>query len=99
MTTDGALSVPGRSRPCLRVVDFPARPRRGKQCAKPSTEAHKALARRYYDEVLAGRRLALLNALMAPGFVGHDPMGARMDREEYIDAVAMWHDGFRRLQV
>ena len=55
--------------------------------------------RRYYDEVLTGRRLDVLEQLVAPEFVGHDPVGAKMDRAGYIDAVRMWHTGFGELVV
>ena len=45
------------------------------------------------------RRLEVLGELLAPGFVGHDPTGATMDRVEYHDAVRMLHDGFGALVV
>jgi predicted ester cyclase len=91
--------LPRRSRPCLWLVDSPAKPRRGGSCAPPSAERQKAVVRRYYEDVLTGRRVDVLEQLIAPGFVGHDPVGARMDRSGYIDAVRMWHDGFRRMAV
>lgn len=91
--------MPRRSRPCLRIVDVPARGRRGGACVRPGADRHKAVVRRYYEEVLMGRRIGALEHLIAPGFVGHDPMGARVDRDEYIAAVRMWHNGFRRLAV
>ena len=59
----------------------------------------KRLVQRYYDEVLTERRLEVLGELLAPGFVGHDPTGAAMDRVEYHDAVRMLHDGFGTLVV
>jgi hypothetical protein len=43
-------------------------------------DRRKRLVTRYYEEVLAGRRLDVLDRLVAPGFVGHDPAGATMDR-------------------
>ena len=59
----------------------------------------KRLVQRYYDEVLTNRRLDVLEALLAPGFVCHDPAGAPIDRTGYFGAVRMLHDGFGRLVV
>ena len=59
----------------------------------------KRVVRRYYEDVLAGRRLDVLEQLVAPGFVGHDPAGATMDRAGYFDAVRMLHDAFGDLAV
>ena len=55
--------------------------------------------RRYYDEVLNRRRLNVLDELVAPGFVGHDPSGATIDRAGYLSAVKMLHAGFGQLIV
>lgn len=54
---------------------------------------------RFYFDVLAGRRIEELDLLLAPGFVAYDPVGARIDRGDYIDAVRMLHEGFGRLTV
>jgi predicted ester cyclase len=62
-------------------------------------ERPKRIVRRYYDEVLTHRRLDVFERLIAPGFVGHDPSGATMDRVGYHDAVRMLHDGFASLNV
>jgi predicted ester cyclase len=59
----------------------------------------KRIVRRYYEDVLEGRRLEVLDELLAPGFVGHDPSGATMDRVGYCDAVRMLHDAFDELVV
>jgi steroid delta-isomerase-like uncharacterized protein len=74
-------------------------PRRAGVCVRPSAEHRKFVVRRYYEDVLTARRLDVLEQLVAPEFVGHDPVGARMDRSGYIDAVRMWHDGFARMVV
>jgi predicted ester cyclase len=57
------------------------------------------VVRRYYEDVLAGRRLDVLAEIVGPGFVGHDPSGAMMDRAGYFDAVQMLHDAFGELVV
>ena len=59
----------------------------------------KRLVGRYYHEVLTGRRLDVLDALLAPGFVGHDPAGAMIDRAGYFSAVRMMHTAFGTLVV
>lgn len=59
----------------------------------------KRLVQRYYDDVLAGRRLDVMEKLVAPGFVGHDPAGAMMDRADYFGAVRLLHKAFGELAV
>ena len=49
--------------------------------------------------MVAGRRIDVLQQLVAPDFVGHDPAGAMMDRAGYFDAVAMLHEAFAQLVV
>ena len=49
--------------------------------------------------MVAGRRIDVLQQLVAPEFVGHDPAGAIMDRAGYFDAVAMLHEAFAQLVV
>lgn len=57
------------------------------------------MVRRFYEDVLTGRRVDLLEELLAPGFVGYDSAGAMMDVDGYVAAVAMLHDGFGELTV
>jgi steroid delta-isomerase-like uncharacterized protein len=90
--------LPRRKRLCTWRAAVPG-PRRGGACVPVSADQRKALVRRYYQDVLTARRLDVLEALVAPQFVGHDPIGARMDRSGYIDSVRMWHDGFGRIVV
>jgi steroid delta-isomerase-like uncharacterized protein len=59
----------------------------------------RALVRRYYDEVLTGRRPEVLDELLAPGFVSHGGGGASADRAAYAAAVAATHAAFPDLQV
>jgi predicted ester cyclase len=73
--------------------------RRASDCVPIGTDRGKRVVRLYYQAVLAGRRLDVLDDLLAPGFVGHDPAGAMIDRSDYIDAVRMLHAGFSRLIV
>ena len=68
-------------------------------CAHVLEHQPKRLVQRFYDEVLTERQLDVLELLVAPGFVGHDPTGVAMDREGYGDAVRMLHDGFSELVV
>ena len=39
-----------------------------------STEAHKALARRVFEEVLNGRNLDLLDEVVTPDYIEHNPL-------------------------
>jgi predicted ester cyclase len=59
----------------------------------------KRVVRRYYADVFEGRRLDVLELLVAPGFVGHDPAGATMDRDGYFGAVRLLHEAFGRIEV
>ena len=74
-----------------------APPRRGPRCSRD--EGPKRLVRRYYDEVLTGRRLDVLDELLAPGFRGHDGAGGLMDRAGYREAAEMMHNAFPDLIV
>ena len=74
-------------------------PRRAHGCPHVRDDRRKRIVARYYREVLEGRRLDVMEELVAPGFVGHDPAGATMDRAGYFDAVRMLHDGFGDLEV
>ena len=74
-------------------------PRRSSGCVHLLDDQPKRIVQRYYEDVLMGRRLDVLDGLLAPGFVCHDPAGAPIDRSGYFVAVRMMHDGFGRLDV
>jgi steroid delta-isomerase-like uncharacterized protein len=77
----------GRTR---RTPPAPSRSRRGPRCARAHDDDElKRIVHRYYHEVLTHRRVAVLDELVAPDFVGHDGAGALMDREGYRAAAAM----------
>jgi predicted ester cyclase len=59
----------------------------------------KRLVQRYYQDVIQDRRLDVLHNLVAPGFVGHDPAGATMDRDAYFAAVRMLHEAFGQVEM
>jgi len=56
-----------------------------------SADDNKALARRFYDEVVNGGRLELIDELLAPDFVDHQPFpGVTPDRagvREFFETV------------
>jgi steroid delta-isomerase-like uncharacterized protein len=59
-----------------------------------STETNKALVRRYYDEILNGRRVEVLDELAVTDYQEHDPLpGQRGGREGLKDRVTMLIDG------
>jgi len=59
-----------------------------------SNETNKALVRRFYDEVLNGRRTATIDELAVAGYAEHDPLpGQREGREGLKDRVTMLVDG------
>jgi len=91
--------LPRRSRRGLGEKAPPARGRRVRGCREVRGDRGKRLVGRYYLEVVAGRRIDVLQQLVAPEFVGHDPAGAIMDRAGYFDAVAMLHEAFAQLVV
>jgi steroid delta-isomerase-like uncharacterized protein len=64
-----------------------------------STDTNKALVRRYYDEVLNQRNLAVLNDLLAPTFVSYLPNGVGIHRDQYEQAIRMSHAAFSDLHV
>ena len=74
----------------------PPQPRRGPGCVHMADDPRKRVVRRFYTDVLGARRLDVLDELLAPCFIGHDPAGAMIDRPDYIDAIQMLHDGFTR---
>jgi steroid delta-isomerase-like uncharacterized protein len=88
-----------RNRRCPWRTAPPAGARRATVCVPGGTDRGKRIVRVYYQAVLAERRLDVLDDLLAPGFVGHDPVGAVIDRDDYIDAVRMLHEGFSELTV
>ena len=96
----GRLPCRGVAARCPCAVGVHARPasrRRG--CPHAGDDRSKRVVQRYYEDVLAGRRLDVLERLVAPGFVGHDPAGATMDRAGYFDAVRLLHDAFGEIVV
>ena len=58
-----------------------------------------ALVRRYYDEVLTGGRIEVLDELLAPGFFSHGGGGASADAAGYRAAVAATQTAFPDLAV
>jgi predicted ester cyclase len=91
----GSLPLQRRSRPRQSL-----KAGRGRQrCSHTRDDRPKRLVRRYYEDVFAGRCLDVLDALVAPGFVGHDSSGATMDRDRYFDALRMMHEAFAQLEV
>jgi steroid delta-isomerase-like uncharacterized protein len=64
-----------------------------------SLDQNKALARRYYDEVLTGRQRQRLDELLASGFVSHVSGGPDVNAEGYARAVAATHAAFADLVV
>jgi predicted ester cyclase len=91
--------LPRRSDACSQPEPLTPARRRAARCSHAAGERPKRLVRRFYDDVLMHRRLDVLDRLIAPEFVGHDPSGATMDRVGYHDAVRMLHDGFGSLVV
>ena len=61
-----------------------------------STEANKALVRRFYDEVTNGRNVAVLDELLAPNFEGFKVEGADhgQNREEFKQTITMVLNAF-----
>ncbi len=64
-----------------------------------STEANKALVRRYYHEVLNQRNMAVLDDLFDPTFVTQLPAGGAVDLDKFKRAVRMSHNAFPDLHV
>jgi len=86
-----------RHRPSWHTYDFEIRRRH--HCPPLLDDRPKRVVRRFYDDVLTGRRLDLLEDMLAPGFVGFDSAGAMQDAEGYVAAIEMLHDGFGELTV
>jgi predicted ester cyclase len=63
--------------------------------APMTTEENKALYRRWFEEVVTGRNLALADELLAPDYVLHFPgLPAPVDREGHKQLLMMFHHGF-----
>ena len=60
---------------------------------------NKAIVRRYYDEVLTGRNLEVVDKLFAPDFISHTASGKIVDLATYLQAVSMSHSAFPDLHV
>jgi hypothetical protein len=60
-----------------------------------STQAHKALYRRWFEEVVTGRNVALADDLLADNYVMHFPgMPRPLDREGHKQLLGMFHSAF-----
>ena len=68
-------------------------------CPHASPGHAKRVVRRYYEDVLVGRRLDVLDDLLAPAFVGHDSAGATIDRAGYIAGVRTLLAAFSDLEI
>jgi steroid delta-isomerase-like uncharacterized protein len=64
-----------------------------------SPNPHKALVRRYYEEVLTQGRLGLLEELLAPDFRSYPPQGPAVDRTRYAELVQASLAAFPDLRV
>ena len=59
-----------------------------------SIETNKALVRRFYDQVLNGRRMEAIDELAVAGYDEHDPLpGQREGRDGLKDRVSMLVEG------
>jgi predicted ester cyclase len=59
-----------------------------------SIETNKALVRRFYDQVLNGRRVEAIDELAVAGYDEHDPLpGQREGRDGLKDRVSMLVEG------
>jgi steroid delta-isomerase-like uncharacterized protein len=63
-----------------------------------SAEEHKALVRRFAEEVFDERNLAVMEELVAPDFVRHEP-NALQGRAAWQQFIAMFFTAFPDLQV
>jgi steroid delta-isomerase-like uncharacterized protein len=60
-----------------------------------STDANKRLYRRWFEEVVTGRNLALADELLADDYVLHFPgMPQPLDREGHKQLLGMFHSAF-----
>jgi predicted ester cyclase len=74
-------------------------PRRRLGCPQPLPGRAKRVVRRYYEDVLIGRRLDALDDLLAPEFIGHDSAGATIDRAGYIAGIRTLLSAFDELSI
>ena len=88
-----------KRRPCPWRSAQALGPRRRVHCPPILDDRPKRIVRRYYEDVLEGRRADVLRRFVGPDFVGHDSGGALMDRTDFITAVHMLHDGFDAISV
>ena len=59
--------------------------------AESATEGNKALARRFTEDVWGGHRAGLLDVLLSPDFVNHDPSWPSViHRESYREWATGW---------
>jgi steroid delta-isomerase-like uncharacterized protein len=60
-----------------------------------STDANKALYRRWFDEVVTGRNMAVADELLADDYVLHMPgMPGPLDREGHKQLLGAYHAAF-----
>jgi predicted ester cyclase len=65
-----------------------------KEVRPMSIETNKALVRRFYDQVLNGRRMEAIDELAVTGYHEHDPLpGQREGRDGLKDRVSMLIEG------
>ena len=87
-------------RPCPWRSAQALGPRRRVHCPPSATTAPSASSSRYYEDVLdRPARSTCCDRFVGPEFIGHDSGGAMMDRDGYITAVQMLHDGFDATHV
>lgn len=86
-----------RQCPSRHTYDFELRRRH--TCPPLPDDRAKRVVRRVYEDALSRRKLDVLADIVAPDFVGYDSAGAMMDRDGYLSAIAMLHDGFAVLDV
>jgi len=64
-----------------------------------STEANKALVRRYYNEVVNERKLAVIDELFAPGFTARASNYPPVGLDQFRQALGMSHNSFPDLKI
>jgi steroid delta-isomerase-like uncharacterized protein len=65
-----------------------------------STTENKALVRAIYDELVNGKRLAVIRESYAPDYVYHGPSGETVSGlDEYTQIFAGFFEGFPDLQI
>ena len=86
-------------RPCPARYADRVEIRRRHHCPPLPDDRTKRVVRRFYEQAVAGRRLDVLADMIAPDFIGYDSAGAMLDRDGYLSAIEMLHDGFGELTV